>query len=100
MLKDDEIICEAFDRPDRKAMLINTLMQHLPQKKIVSASGMAGFESSNTIQTKRRMQNLYVCGDGETSAMVGRGLMAPRVLICAGHQANMVLRLILGLQEA
>jgi len=25
--------------------------------------------------------------------------MAPRVSICAGHQANMVLRLILGIEE-
>lgn len=95
----DEIICEAFDRPAAKAELINTLLENCPQKKIVSGSGMAGYESSNTVVTKRRMKNLYLCGDGETGAMVGRGLMAPRVFICAGHQANMVLRLILGIEE-
>lgn len=95
----DEIICEAFDNPQAKAMLVNTLLEYYPEKKIVAASGMAGYESSNTIITKRSMKNLYLCGDGETSAMVGRGLMAPRVLICAGHQANMILRLILGVEE-
>ncbi len=95
----DEIVCEAFDKPDAKAVLVNGLLENCPQKKIVSGSGMAGFESSNTIGTKRRMKNLYVCGDGETGAMVGRGLMAPRVLICAGHQANMILRLILGIED-
>lgn len=95
----DEIVCEAFDRPEAKAILVNTLLEKCPQKKIVSGSGMAGYESSNSIVTKRHMKNLYMCGDGETKAMVGRGLMAPRVFTCAGHQANMVLRLILGIEE-
>ena len=54
----------------------------------------------NEIRTRRVMKNLYVCGDGETGAKPGCGLMAPRVGICAGHQANMVLRIILNELEA
>lgn len=95
----DEIVCEAFDNPEAKALLVNNLLENSPQKKIVAGSGMAGYESSNTIKTKRPMKNLYLCGDGGTNARVGRGLMAPRVSICAGHQANMVLRLILGIDD-
>ena len=38
---------------------------------------------------------LYVCGDRETAAGGMTGLMAPRVAVCAGHQANQVLQLIL-----
>ena len=45
------------------------------------------------------MKHLYMCGDGSTAAEVGNGLMAPRVTVCAAHQANMVLRLILGIEE-
>jgi sulfur carrier protein ThiS adenylyltransferase len=56
---------------------------------------MAGYESSNKIKTKNFMKNLYLCGDFENEAKEGNGLMAPRVQICAGHQANMILRLIL-----
>ena len=99
LFKNDDIICEAFDNPRAKALLVNTLLECYPLKKIVSASGMAGYESSNTIITKKIADNFYLCGDGITGAMVGRGLMAPRVSICAGHQANMVLRLILGIEE-
>jgi len=99
LFKNDEIICEAFDSPDAKAMLINNLVEKFPHKKIVSASGMAGFESSNTIKTRKITKNLYLCGDYETEVIEGRGLMAPRVAICAGHQANMVLRLILEIEE-
>lgn len=95
----DDIICEAFDNPKAKALIVNNIIECYPQKKIVSASGMAGYESSNTIITRKITDNFYLCGDGTTGAMVGRGLMAPRVSICAGHQANMILRLILGIDE-
>ena len=91
-----DILCEAFDNPANKAMLISAMLSECPNIKVVSGSGMAGIESSNTIITKRRFKNLYICGDGETEAKMGRGLMAPRVAICAGHQANMVLRLASG----
>ncbi|WML44830.1 sulfur carrier protein ThiS adenylyltransferase ThiF [Neobacillus sp. PS3-40] len=90
-----DIICEAFDKPDQKSMIVNTALEQLPTIKIVSGSGMAGYDSSNLIKTSRPMKRLYVCGDLENAARVGKGLMAPRVQICAGHQANMILRLLL-----
>lgn len=93
------IICEAFDRPEAKAALVNAVLMELPESRIVSASGMAGYDSANDIKTVRKMSRLYVCGDMENEAKEGRGLMAPRVQVCAGHQANMVLRLILGITE-
>ena len=34
-----------------------------------------------------------------TAAAIGIGLMSPRVTVCAGHEANMVLRLLLGIEE-
>lgn len=99
LFHDYEIICEAFDNPFYKALLVNGLLEKFPETKIVASSGMAGFESSNLIQTYQKFKNLYVCGDLKTSAEIGRGLMSPRVNICAGHQANMVLRLIVGMEE-
>lgn len=94
-----DIICEAFDKPEMKAMLVNTALAELNGITMVSASGMAGYDSGNRIKTTRVMKNLYVCGDLENGAEIGRGLMAPRVQICAGHQANMILRLLLGIEE-
>ena len=92
------LVCEALDDPSAKAMLINALLPD-GETTIVAASGMAGYDSANAIQTARSMRRLYVCGDGSSEAMPGNGLMAPRVQICAGHQANMVLRLLLGMTE-
>lgn len=89
------IVCEAFDRAQNKAMLVNMLLENT-DSYVVSASGMAGYLSSNTIKTKKLMKRLYICGDGETDSADVNGLMAPRVAICANHQANAVLRIICG----
>lgn len=99
LFNDYGIICEAFDKPEAKSMLVNTVLERLPGSKIVAASGMAGYESSNIIKTVRRMKGFYLCGDFENGAGMGKGLMAPRVQICAGHQANMILRLLLGIED-
>ena len=96
---DNDIICEAFDNPDAKALLVNGIMEYFPEKKLVSASGMAGFGSSNSIVTKRITKNFYLCGDRVTAPSYGNGLMAPRVAVCAAHEANMITRLILGEEE-
>lgn len=90
------IVCEAFDRPDQKAMLVRGLLTGCPGAAVVSGNGMAGYGDANQIQTVRRMGRLYVCGDQTTDIGEGMGLMAPRVAVCAGHMANQVIRLILG----
>lgn len=90
------VLVEAFDRADQKAMLTETFTAHFPEKPLVAASGMAGFGPANRVTTRRAFGNLYLCGDGETAAAPGVGLMAPRVGIAAHHQANAVLRLLLG----
>jgi sulfur carrier protein ThiS adenylyltransferase len=95
ILANVDIIVEAFDNPKSKATLINTLLQKMPQKYIVGASGMAGYFSNNTIVTKKVRNNFYLIGDGISEAKPGCGLMAPRVSIAAGHQANTVLRIIM-----
>ncbi|MDR2577741.1 MAG: sulfur carrier protein ThiS adenylyltransferase ThiF [Chitinispirillales bacterium] len=100
LFKGYNIVCEAFDNPESKAVLVSTLLSKLPGVKVVAASGLAGFGSSNDIRTRVNFGRLYVCGDETSAAEIGCGLMSPRVQICAGHQANMVLRLILGIDDA
>ena len=40
-----------------------------------------------------------MCGDGVTGAGDGIGLMAPRVTVCAAHEANMIIRIICGMEN-
>lgn len=96
---DCDIICEAFDKPDQKAMLTETVMTELPDKPLVCGTGMAGCGSANEIKTIKRFKNVYISGDGKTGIENGEGLMSPRVAVCAAHQANMILRLILNIRE-
>ena len=96
LLKQDMIICEAFDRPEAKAMLAEGVLQAFPEKYFIASSGMAGIFSANTIQTRQISSKFYVCGDEVSDSKEGIGLVAPRVMVCAAHQANMVLRIIAG----
>ena len=93
-----EILCEAFDNVAGKAMVLNEAGASLKEKKIIGASGMAGYFSSNLIKTIKFAKNVYLCGDLTNEAKIGQGLMAPRVAICANHQANLAIRLLMGLE--
>ena len=99
LLKTEDYICEAFDRAEAKAMLVSGVLEYFPEKYIVAGSGLAGLGSANTIQTRRVSQRFYLCGDGTSDSSVGLGLVASRVLVCAAHEANMILRLIAGETE-
>lgn len=94
LLKDCDIICEAFDNAECKAMLTNLVLEEMPEKYIVAASGMAGMGSANSIHTRKVTKRFYLCGDEISDASDGIGLVSSRVMLCAAHQAHMVLRLI------
>lgn len=87
-------ICEALDDPAAKAMLVSTVLSTMPEKKVVAASGMAGFGSGNEVLSKRISNNLYLCGDG-VSDFRDLPLCGARVGICAAQQALTLARLIL-----
>lgn len=91
------VLAEAFDQAEQKAMLIETFLSRFPDRPVVAGSGMAGYGPANSVVTRRAAANLYLCGDGSTAAAPGTGLMAPRVGVAAHHQANAILRLLLGL---
>nr|WP_310787741.1 sulfur carrier protein ThiS adenylyltransferase ThiF [Fusobacterium nucleatum] len=91
---DIEIVVEAFDRAETKAMTLEELLTD-KNKIVVSASGMAGLGSANEIVTRKIKDNFYLIGDNYSDYEEYSGIMSTRVMICAAHQANMVLRLIL-----
>ncbi|MBQ7871425.1 MAG: thiamine biosynthesis protein ThiF [Oscillospiraceae bacterium] len=96
LLAGADVVCEAFDGAEAKAMLVNAVLEQLPGTCLVAASGMAGLGSPNTIRTRKITEKLYLCGD-EVSDVAGAGsLVAPRVMLCAVHQALTVLRLLAG----
>ena len=97
LFKGADVIVEAFDEAVEKSMIIDAFLgeERLKGKYLVSASGMAGFDSSNTIQTKKFSDRIFIVGDF-SSESCEKGVMAPRVCIASAHEANMVVRIITG----
>jgi len=96
LLNAADVVCEAFDRAEAKAMLVNGVLEQLPNTYLVAASGMAGMETPNTIRTRKITKYFYLCGDGISAVEDTISLVAPRVMLCAAHQAQTVLRILAG----
>lgn len=99
LLKNADVVCEAFDDAQAKAMLVNAVLERFPNAYLVAASGMAGMDTPNTIQTRKVMKRFYLCGDEQSDVVDTIGLVAPRVMLCAAHQAHTVLRILAGEYE-
>jgi len=95
LFQNADIIVECFDRPEAKVMIMQTVAEALPKVYMIGASGMAGYGDSNSIQTMKVGEKIFMVGDFVTAAEPGRGLMAPRVGIAAHHQANLVVSLLM-----
>ena len=98
--KDADVICEAFDNPEAKAMIVDTVLTKMTSPFLVSGSGMAGFESANLIKTRKMTDRFYLCGDLKSDVNDGIGLLSTRVTVCAAHEAHMALRIISDMKEA
>ena len=99
LLSKADIVCEAFDDPEAKAMLTDIVLEKLPGSFLVAASGMAGIGSPNAIRTRRITKRFYLCGDETSEVSDTNSLFAPRVMLCAAHQAQTALRIIAGEYE-
>ena len=95
MLKDADVICEAFDNADAKAMLLDIVCEKMPYKYFVCASGMAGLHDPNSIKTKKLGSHIYICGDFK-SGIEDEALYSSGAMLCASHQAHTILRILAG----
>lgn len=91
---DCAIVVEAFDSVDAKAMILAALVGS--GKKLVTASGLAGWGRSNAIRLRRIGPDIIAIGDGETAVGTGVAPVSPRVGIAAAMEANAVVAMLLG----
>lgn len=94
-VRDADVIVEAVDKAETKAMIIDVCSRELPDVPLVTVSGLAGYGSANRIGTERLADNLYVVGDLESDIRDGLSLLASRVMVAAAHQAHAVIRMLL-----
>ena len=98
LLSEAHIVCEALDKPEAKALLVNGVLESFPDKYLVSASGLAGFASSASMQVRRVTPRFYLCGDG-VSDMLQLPLCGARVGLCAAQEALTIARIILQMED-
>lgn len=90
-----DVIIEALDSAEMKAMLIETVQLKMPGIPVISGSGLAGYGENDTLRSRKIDDTLYVCGDESTTAGDELPPMAPRVGIVANMQANLAIEILL-----
>lgn len=96
LVGDADVIIEAVDTAEAKAMIIDVCTRDLPGMPLVTASGLAGYGSANAIVSERLAENLYVVGDLTSDTRAGLPLVASRVCAAAAAEAHLVVRVLLG----
>jgi thiamine biosynthesis protein ThiF, family 2 len=90
---DCDILVEAMDKPDSKATFVSAALPL--NKPVICVSGIAGFGHSDDIKITKKSANWYMVGDGESGIGEGVPPLAPRVMVAAAKQADIVLSLAL-----
>jgi sulfur carrier protein ThiS adenylyltransferase len=99
LVRGADVVIEAADRAEAKAMIANTALTDLPDIPLVSASGLAGFDSANDVVTERIADGFYLVGDQRSDVRMGYSLLASRVMVAAAHEAHATIRILLGYPE-
>lgn len=89
------VVMEALDKAETKAVFIEEILTKLPDKPVVAASGVAGYGHSDRVSTKC-LGNLFMCYDENALSSDEDVLLAPRVALMANWEANLALEIILG----
>jgi len=94
LFNDCDVIVEAFDTAFAKQMIIETVAEKFPNKKLVSGMGMAGYGNLDLLKTEN-YGNLIICGDMKTPVSGEQPPIAPKVAIVANMQADKVIEILL-----
>lgn len=89
------VIVEAFDMPEMKQMIVETVQLKMAGIPLVIGSGIAGWGNSESIRCRKIDDTLYICGDESSEISANCPPMAPRVGIVANMQANVVIEILM-----
>lgn len=92
-----DVVVEALDMPDAKKALVETFMK--TRRLVVTASGIGGTGDADSIVTRKVRDNLYMIGDECTECSLEYPPFAPKVMVAAAKQADVVLSYFLNMYE-
>lgn len=90
------VVAECFDNPSAKREMLVCVREKMPKKWLVTVSGIAGYGPGSAIRVKRIYERTFLVGDSRSESSRQLGLLAPRVMLAAGVQANLIMRILLG----
>lgn len=91
-----DAVAECFDDPACKRDMTVAMRREMPGVPLVTVSGIAGTGPAKAIGARKVFENVWLVGDETSETAPGMGLLAPRVAVAAGHQANLIMRILLG----
>ena len=94
-----DVVIEAVDTAEAKAMIANVILRERPELPLVSASGIAGFDSANSVVSEKMGKGYYLIGDHTSDVGHNLPLLASRVTVAAAHEAHIAIRILLGHPE-
>lgn len=92
-----DVVVEAFDAPEVKKALVETMLP--TGRLVVAASGIGGSGNVEALRIRKVRDNFYLVGDGETECSEENPPLSPRVGMVAAMQADVVLDHFLRLYE-
>ncbi len=97
LIRENTIICEAFDQAETKSKLVDVFFSHKQEGQcLFSGNGMAGFGDGNAITSKKINDFFYLIGDGVSDVAESGSLVSTRVSLCASAQAHCILQFLAG----
>jgi len=90
-----DVVVEALDSASTKADFIEDVLNNLPGKPLVGASGVAGIGGGQRVVLER-FGDLYLVQDHEARSSDEDVLLSPKVGLFAHYQANVVLEILNG----
>lgn len=90
-----DIVVEAFDKAEYKAMLAESFFSS--GKLLVCASGIGGWGKSEDIVVRKVHNHFYIVGDFLSEVNEDAPPISPKVNIAAAKQADVVLNFVLGI---
>ena len=94
MFGDADVIVEAFDCVESKTLIVESFMNS--GKIVVAASGIAGWGHPDSIRVKQVKPLFFMVGDFVSAVSDAAPPLAPKVVMVAAKQADVVLQLVLG----
>lgn len=89
-----DVVIEALDDAETKTRFIEEILEKLPDKPIIAASGTTGYGNLHRISTKQ-LGNLYICYDPEAKSCEEDILIASHVALMANWEADRAIEILL-----